>query len=133
MENYRDKTLTCRDCGRTFTFTAGEQEFYAQRGYTNEPGRCPECRATRKAQRSDSGGYSSSGGGGYSSGGSGGYGSGQRREMFPAVCAQCGKDTQVPFQPRGDRPVYCSDCYSAQRGGSGGGYGSGGGGGRRRY
>jgi CxxC-x17-CxxC domain-containing protein len=133
VENYRDKTLTCRDCGRTFTFTAGEQEFYAQRGYTNEPGRCPECRATRKAQRSDSGGYSSGGGGGYSSGGSGGYGSGQRREMFPAVCAQCGKDTQVPFQPRGDRPVYCSDCYSAQRGGSGGGYGSGGGGGRRRY
>ena len=148
MDNYRDKTLTCRDCGRTFTFTAGEQEFYAQRGYTNEPGRCPECRATRKAQRSDSG-YSSGGSGGYSSGGGGGYGSGQRREMFPAVCAQCGKETQVPFQPRGDRPVYCSDCYSAQRGssgyGSGGGYGGGrggsggggggssSGGGRRRY
>ncbi len=100
MDSYRDKTLTCRDCGRTFTFTAGEQEFYAQRGYTNEPGRCPECRAARKAQRGDSGGYSS---GGYSSGG--GYGGGQRREMYPAVCAQCGKETQVPFQPRGDRPV----------------------------
>ena len=133
MESYSDKILTCRDCGRTFTFTAGEQEFYAQRGYTNEPGRCPECRAARKAQRGDSGGYSSGGG----------YGGGQRREMFPAVCAQCGKETQVPFQPRGDRPVYCSDCYSAQRGYSGGGYGGGGrggsggsggsGGGRRRY
>jgi CxxC-x17-CxxC domain-containing protein len=138
VDSYSDKTLTCRDCGRTFTFTAGEQEFYAQRGYTNEPGRCPECRAARKAQRGDSGGYSS-GGGGYSSGG-GGYGGGQRREMYPAVCAQCGKETQVPFQPRGDRPVYCSDCYSAQRGYSGGGgYGGGrggsggGGGGRRRY
>ena len=114
MDSYRDKTLTCRDCGRTFTFTAGEQEFYAQRGYTNEPGRCPECRAARKAQRGDSGGYSSGGGGGYSSGG-GGYGGGQRREMYPAVCAQCGKDTMVPFQPRTDKPVYCSDCYAAQR------------------
>jgi len=122
-----DKTLTCRDCGREFVFTASEQEFYAQKGFANEPGRCPECRATRKAQRGE-GGYSS---GGYSSGG---YGGGQR-EMFPAVCAQCGKDTQVPFQPRNDRPVYCSDCYSAQR--PGGGYGrrpgGGGGGGRNRY
>ncbi len=105
MIDMEDKTLTCRDCGREFAFTASEQEFFAQKGFTNEPGRCPECRAARKAER---GGYSS---GGYSSGG--GYGA--RREMFPAVCAQCGKDTQVPFQPRGDRPVYCSECYSAMR------------------
>src|SRR3990172_6248338 len=113
----QDKTLTCRDCGREFTFTASEQEFFAQKGFTNEPSRCPECRAARKA---------SEGGGGYGR---------REREMFPAVCAQCGKDTQVPFQPRSDRPVYCSDCYSAQRP-SGGGYerrsggGSSGGGGR---
>ena len=107
----QDKTLTCRDCNREFTFTAGEQEFFAQKGFTNEPSRCPECRATNKANR---------GGGGYSSGGysSGGF-ERREREMFPAVCAQCGKDTQVPFQPRGDRPVYCSECYSAQRGDSG--------------
>ena len=98
----QDKTLVCRDCGREFTFTASEQEFFAQKGYTNEPGRCPECRAARKAQRGE-GGYSS-----------GGYGR-REREMFPAVCARCGKDTMVPFQPRNDRPVYCSDCYSAQR------------------
>ena len=109
MINMEDKTLVCRDCRSEFIFTAGEQEFFAQKGFTNEPSRCPECRASRKA----SGGYSS---GGYSSGG--GY-ERREREMFPAVCAQCGKDTQVPFQPRGDRPVYCSECYSAQRGDSG--------------
>ena len=106
----QDKTLTCRDCGREFTFTQGEQEFFAQKGFTNEPSRCPECRATNKASRGG-------GGGGYSSGGgySGGGYERREREMFPAVCAQCGKDTQVPFQPSGDRPVYCSDCFSAQR------------------
>src|SRR5512143_2659565 len=97
----QDKTLTCRDCGREFTFTASEQEFFAQKGFVNEPGRCPECRAARKAQR-----------------GEGGYGR-REREMFPAVCAQCGKDTMVPFQPRTDRPVYCSDCFAAQRPGYG--------------
>ena len=117
--SFQDKTLTCRDCGQQFTFTAGEQEFYQQRGLTNEPGRCPECRQARKAQQGG-GGYSSGGGGGYSSGGGGGY---ERapRQMFAAVCSQCGKDTQVPFQPRGDKPVYCSDCFAQQRQSSGGG------------
>jgi CxxC-x17-CxxC domain-containing protein len=93
--SYEDKTLTCQDCGATFTFDANEQELFAQRGYTNEPKRCPDCRAAKR-QRS---------GGGFQ----------RRREMFPAVCAQCGKETQVPFQPRGDRPVYCSDCYTKVR------------------
>ena len=106
-----DKTLTCRDCGLSFQFTESEQRFFAEKGFTNEPGRCPNCREARKANGgSRGGGYSSDGGsrgGGYSSGG--GYRS--EREMHPAVCAECGKDTQVPFQPRGDRPVYCSDCY----------------------
>ena len=122
----QDKTLTCRDCNREFVFTTGEQEFFAQKGFTNEPSRCPECRATNKANRGGGGG-----GGGYSSGG--GY-ERREREMFPAVCAQCGKDTQVPFQPSGDRPVYCSDCFAAQRSSNSGGYsggrGGGGGGGR---
>jgi CxxC-x17-CxxC domain-containing protein len=121
----QDKTLTCRDCSRDFVFTEGEQEFFAQKGFTNEPSRCPECRSARKSSR---GGDSYSRGGGYSSGGGGGY-ERREREMFPAVCAQCGKDTQVPFQPSGDRPVYCSDCFSAQRSSSDGGY-SGGRGGR---
>jgi len=93
--SFEDKTLTCTDCGTNFVFSAEEQEQFQARGYTNEPKRCPECRAARKMNSSN--------------GSSFGYG--QRREMFPAVCAQCGKDTQVPFQPRGDRPVYCSDCF----------------------
>lgn len=121
MINMQDKTLICRDCNREFIFTASEQEFYAQKGYANEPGRCPECRAARKAQR---------GGGGY---GSGSYNSGGRREMFPAVCAQCGKATEVPFQPRTDRPVYCPECYTAQRHSNGFERRSSGGGRRRSW
>ena len=109
--SYADKTLACRDCGQAFTFTAGEQDFFAARGFTNEPSRCPDCRAARKAGR-DADGYS---GGGYSSGG--GYGRSQR-ELFSAVCSSCGNEARVPFQPRGDKPVYCSDCFSKQRGGS---------------
>jgi CxxC-x17-CxxC domain-containing protein len=106
-----DRTLTCRDCGQPFTFTEGEQSFYLERGYT-EPLRCPDCRATRKAQRNgDSyGGYS--GGGARDFGRS--YSSGQR-EMFPAVCSSCGKETEVPFQPTAGKPVYCRECFAGQR------------------
>ena len=82
----------------------------------------PELPSRQQGERGGGGGYSS---GGYSSGGGGGY-ERREREMFPAVCAQCGKDTQVPFQPTGDRPVYCSDCFSAQRSGGSGGYSGGG-------
>ncbi len=95
---YTDKSITCCDCGVTFTFSADEQEQFASRGYTNEPKRCPTCRAARKATQT--GGRTSFGGG-----------SAPRAQMFPAVCAQCGKETQVPFEPRSGRPVYCSDCY----------------------
>jgi CxxC-x17-CxxC domain-containing protein len=106
-----DQTLSCRDCGQAFTFTSGEQAFFASRGFTNAPSRCPDCRAARKAERN--GGYAS--GMAASEGDSrGGYGV-QRRELFPAVCGQCGNRTLVPFQPRGDRPVYCSDCFGGQR------------------
>ena len=139
--SYQDKTLTCRDCGQPFTFTTGEQEFFASRGFTNEPGRCPECRAARKAQQGGGGSYSHSGGystgSGYSSGGgyaSGGYSAGgydrPQRQMYPAVCGQCGKETEVPFQPRGDKPVYCSDCFAEKRQSS---YSTAGGYGRSRY
>ena len=106
--SYADKTLACRDCGQAFIFTVGEQEFFASRGFTNEPSRCEACRADRKAGRGESGGYS---GRGYSGGGYGG-----EREMYSATCATCGNEARVPFQPRGDKPVYCSDCYSKQRG-----------------
>ena len=101
-----DKTLTCTDCGKQFTFTENEQAFYEFKGFS-APGRCADCRAARKAERN------SGGGGGYGRG----FGGGER-QMYPAVCAQCGKNTEVPFQPRGDRPVYCSDCFRAQQGGS---------------
>ena len=131
---FQDKTLTCRDCGREFTFSAGEQEFYQSRGLTNEPGRCPDCRRARKqgggggggggyAYSSTSDGFSGTGGGGGGyggGGGGGGYGDRPRREMFPATCSACGKETRVPFQPRGDKPVYCSDCFETVRGGGGG-------------
>ena len=97
--SFQDKSLQCSDCGATFTFSAEEQEFFASKGYTNEPKRCPSCRQKRKNERYGDSGSS--------------YGS--QRQMFPAKCAQCGKDTQVPFEPRGDKPVYCSDCYNKVR------------------
>lgn len=96
---YQDKTLTCRDCGDDFVFSASEQEFFAEKGFTNEPGRCPSCRAARKQRN----------------GGSSRQRSRAPREMYPATCAACGKETQVPFQPSGDKPVYCMDCYSKKR------------------
>ena len=129
-----DKTLTCADCGQSFTFTASEQDFYAERGFT-EPRRCPSCRASRKAARGSSGAgygsgsdYGSSSGGGYSAGGSysaggyggggGGYGNRDRgtREMFTATCSNCGNEARVPFRPTSGKPVYCSDCFRTMRG-----------------
>jgi CxxC-x17-CxxC domain-containing protein len=94
-------------------FTADDQQYHADKGYTNEPKRCPSCRQARRANR------------GFDGGGFGGGFGGGRREMHPAVCAECGKETEVPFRPTGERPVYCSDCYRQQspRGGSGGGGG----------
>jgi CxxC-x17-CxxC domain-containing protein len=95
--SYTDRTLTCVECGAEFTFSAEDQEYHASRGFTNEPKRCPTCREARR------------GGGGGGRGGGGGYGS---RQMYPAVCADCGQQTEVPFEPRGDRPVYCRDCFA---------------------
>jgi CxxC-x17-CxxC domain-containing protein len=86
---YEDKTLVCKDCGNEFIFTAGEQEFYAERGYENEPKRCKSCRQARKqAAKSE-------------------------REYFPIICAQCGKEDKVPFEPReGGKPPLCSECFA---------------------
>lgn len=95
---YTDETLTCRDCGRSFTFTAGQQEFFANKGFANKPSRCDDCRAAHRA-----GGSGRTGG------------AGSRRELFKATCSQCGGVAEVPFQPRGDRPVYCRDCFSSQQ------------------
>jgi len=103
--SYADKTLTCRECGQEFIFTAGEQEFYASRGLMNEPGRCPACRAARRSGQGGGGSYGSSYGGDYAP-----------REMYTAICSNCGNEARVPFQPRTDRPVYCSDCFQQVRG-----------------
>lgn len=113
---FTDKTLNCSDCAAEFTFTAGEQEFHQSKGFTNEPRRCANC---RRARRPD---------------GAGPGGPRPQRELFSVTCASCGKDAKVPFEPRGDRPVYCSDCFQPQPrsfSGGGGGYsgGSGSGGG----
>ena len=88
---YEDKTLVCKECGKEFVFTAGEQEFYAERGFQNEPQRCKACRDARKnAARGP-------------------------REFFTATCAACGGEARVPFEPKSDRPVYCSDCFAKMR------------------
>lgn len=117
-----DLQLTCSDCGQEFTFTSEDQAFFQERGYT-APKRCKPCRQAKKNEQAGGGG--------------GGY---QRAEPrgTAVVCSGCGQQTTVPFEPRGDRPVYCRDCYNAQKGGSGGGGGrgasrGGGGGGRGRY
>jgi CxxC-x17-CxxC domain-containing protein len=89
-----DKVLKCVDCGATFSFTAEEQEFYSAKGYVNEPKRCPACRETRRTQRNGLRNYRPA------------------REMHHTVCVECGKECEVPFQPREGRPVYCSDCYA---------------------
>lgn len=92
---FQDKTLVCRDCGKDFTWTSSEQEFYQQKGFENEPVRCPSCRALKKARM--------------------GNGGGGARQSFEITCADCGKTDTVPFQPRGDRPVYCRDCFRKHR------------------
>ena len=106
--SFQDKTLECSDCGVTFTFSTEEQEFFQSKRYTNEPKRCPECRQIRKSEHYNNGGNSNR---------SSSYTYTPGRQMFPAVCADCGKSTSVPFEPRLGRPVYCSDCYRKVRAG----------------
>ena len=89
---YEDKTLICKDCGKEFIFTAGEQEFYAEKGFQNEPLRCKECRVARKNSIR------------------------QNREMHEITCADCGKVDKVPFLPKDERPVYCSECFEKHKG-----------------
>ena len=108
---YQEKTLTCMECNQQFPFTSEEQAYHAERGYTNEPKRCPSCRQARRARPS------------YGGGGGGGGGMYDRppREMHSITCSKCGKEDEVPFLPRGERPVYCRDCYNTRRESSYGG------------
>ena len=92
MPNFTDQTLKCKDCGADFVWTASEQDFYQQKGFDNPPARCPKCRQAKKQEMSGP------------------------RQMFKVKCAKCGKDAEVPFEPKGDRPVYCSDCFRSMRG-----------------
>lgn len=93
---FQDRTLTCVECGNSFTFTSGEQEFHASKGFTNDPKRCPDCRAARRAGN--------------------GLGSARpERELYTTTCDSCGGEARVPFQPRGDKPVYCSDCFRSRQ------------------
>lgn len=95
---YQDITLTCVDCGKQFSFTASEQEFYAKKGFTNQPKRCPECRMKKKMSM-----------------GNRDFGNAPR-QLFEIVCANCGNKDTVPFQPKGDRPVLCRNCFKANKG-----------------
>ena len=96
-----DKQLSCTTCGTEFAFTGEEQEFYFSKGF-QEPKKCKPCRDAAKQSR---------GGGGRSGGGFGGA----PRQLYDAVCAGCGVQTQVPFQPKGSKPVYCRECFQASR------------------
>ncbi|NLJ73211.1 MAG: zinc-binding protein [Syntrophomonadaceae bacterium] len=92
---FEDKTLVCQDCGQDFVFTIGEQEFYAEKGFENEPKRCKDCRTSRRNNRNE--------------------GSRAPRQMFDTICAECGAETQVPFKPVEGRPVFCLDCFQQQK------------------
>ncbi|NJN19427.1 MAG: zinc-binding protein [Oscillochloris sp.] len=107
--SFADKTITCRDCGMDFVFTAGEQEFYSSKGFVNEPTRCPSCRQARKASMS-SGGDRGAGAPRMSAGGPP-----RERVSYKVNCANCGQETTVPFVPRGTKPVYCSTCFEERR------------------
>ena len=99
--SFEDKSIQCSDCGATFTFSIKDQEFFQTKGFTNDPKRCPPCRQTRKSQVGNIVTY--------------GNNSYATRQTFPATCADCGKTTEVPFEPRTGRPVYCSDCFRKVR------------------
>ena len=110
-----DRTIACADCGQEFVFTASEQQFYADRGFS-DPRRCPSCRQARKTARGGDGDYAGGGGAsGYSAGGGGGFRDRGPREMFEATCSNCGKVASVPFRPTSGKPVYCDDCFSRRR------------------
>jgi len=92
---FTDQNLKCKDCGADFVWTASEQDFYQEKGFTNPPSRCASCRKIKKDQR---------------------FGDRGPRQMFDITCAQCGKTDQVPFEPKGDRPVLCRDCFAKSKG-----------------
>lgn len=104
---HTDQTVECRECGKEFAWTVADQEEASSRGHHHTPSRCAECRTARRQRRGDAAHAPSHDG-------PGGMGR-QRREMHSAICAECGAQAQVPFVPRNDRPVYCSNCFEKVR------------------
>ena len=98
---FQDKVMVCRECGKEFLFSAGEQAFYAEKGFQHQPSRCRNCRTSRRP-----------------TGEREGFGAGER-PSYPAICSSCNKETQVPFKPTPGKPVYCRDCYQKRGGGTG--------------
>jgi len=96
MDNFNDKNLNCVECGEEFVFTKNEQAFYSERGFTNEPKRCKNCRDKRKTSRDGNGGS-------------------RDRAMVSVTCDGCGVTTEVPFTPVSGKPVYCRECYNQRR------------------
>jgi CxxC-x17-CxxC domain-containing protein len=113
LTTYTDRTIACVDCGVDFVHSAADQEFYAQKGFASDPKRCTSCRASRRSMKGD-------GGDGHVAGSPRGYDrgySGSDREYYAVKCSKCGIAAQVPFRPRMDRPVYCSDCFRTVKAG----------------
>ncbi len=97
QSSFQDQTLVCKDCGNQFTWTAGEQEFYQQKGFENHTFRCQDCRGKRKTERM------------------------QNRQMTKITCSSCGKEDEVPFVPRKGTGVLCRECFAKNKGGPAGG------------
>jgi CxxC-x17-CxxC domain-containing protein len=93
---FQDRTLRCVDCGAEFVWTAGEQQFYADKNFKNEPKRCRPCKGKR-ASRPVTGG------------------NGRERVETSTTCSACGKATTVPFKPTQGRPVFCKECFQSRK------------------
>jgi CxxC-x17-CxxC domain-containing protein len=90
--DFVDRTLKCADCGSEFVFTAGEQLFFHDKQFKNDPKRCKNCKSKRS-----------------------GSGKGNTRPETRTTCSQCGTETTVPFKPTQGRPVLCRQCFQQNR------------------
>lgn len=87
---FEDKNLTCKDCSKEFVWSAGEQQFYADKGLQNPPGRCQDCRKQHKDKTAN-------------------------RQMYKITCKNCGQEGEVPFEPRNPDDVLCGECFKASK------------------
>jgi len=101
MSDYQDRPITCVDCGEQFTWTAGEQVFFHDKGLKNEPKRCKPCKQAKNERLAAISAAQSAGV--------------KQRIEVTVTCAQCHAQTTVPFYPSQGRPVYCRACFLASR------------------